>query len=101
MPITLDRRESGCLVRLDGIIDISLASELKEALLHALESGREVQIELDEVTELDVTALQVLWAADQSARESGTRLTIYKQIPENVLETMKLAGLQDFLTSKQ
>jgi anti-anti-sigma factor len=101
LPITLDDLEFGCVVRLGGVIDIGLASELKETLIQALDSGREIQIELGGVTEVDVTALQLLWAADQAAHQSGARLGVCEPIPENVLESLQLAGLENFFAKTQ
>jgi anti-anti-sigma factor len=101
LPITLEDLEFGCVVRLRGVIDIGLASELKETLIQALDSGRELRIDLGEVTEVDVTALQLLWAADQAAHQSGARLGVCEPIPENVLESLQLAGLENFFAKTQ
>jgi anti-anti-sigma regulatory factor len=63
MAIAIEESDLGNLVVLEGTIDISSAGELKAVLLKALGSGKDVCISLDAATYLDVTAVQLLWAA--------------------------------------
>jgi len=61
----------GNLLALEGTIDIGCAAELKAVLLRALGSGGEIRVMLGEVAYMDVTAAQLLWAAELQARRSG------------------------------
>ena len=70
MPVNLDQGEAQCVIHLEGEIDISSAAELKKLLLLALQSGKELRLDLERATELDVTALQLLWAANAKQRGS-------------------------------
>lgn len=92
MGIALDRSQDASLLRLEGVIDISVAAELKAALIEALQSGNAVRIAAASVTDLDVTAYQLLWAARQQARQAGAAFTLDAEIPEPVRMTLAEMG---------
>jgi anti-anti-sigma factor len=96
MPLTLEQGETASVVRLEGEVDISLAAELKGLLLQALSTGRETHLSLARVTALDVTAVQVLWAAERNARTSGVAFALDGQVPEPVSAALKNAGFDEF-----
>ena len=56
-----------------GSVTIDQAAGFKEALLGALEAGDELEVNLDGITELDLTGLQLLCSAHQSATVQGKR----------------------------
>ena len=99
MAIALDGSESANVVVLEGTVDISSAAELKTALLQALDSGREVRIALDKASYLDLTAVQLLWAAEQQARRTGVAFRISGQIPDLVSTALAEAGFPSFPAS--
>ncbi len=68
MGVTLEQSERLIVLRLEGVIDIASAAELKLLLQDALKSGKEVSVSLEAATELDVTVFQLLWAAEREAR---------------------------------
>ncbi len=96
MPVTLDQGGALCLIRLEGEISIGLATELKAALLQALASGTEVRLNLEHATELDITALQLLWAAEREARKSGKACELVAPVPPDVLRALGEAGFENF-----
>jgi anti-anti-sigma factor len=96
VPVTLDQSEAVCLVRLEGEIDIASAAELKKVLLEALASGRELRVDLERAAELDVTALQLLWAAEREARRSGVGFTLAGRVPEAISAAAGDAGFEAF-----
>lgn len=67
MPVALKQTKTKSTVSLEGAIDIATSSELKKALLEALAAGKKVSVCLGKATELDVTAVQLLWAAGREA----------------------------------
>lgn len=71
MRIALARSSDTTLVDLEGEIDISIAAELKAALLEAIAAGKAIQVSTDRVAELDVTAFQLLWALAMRAKQAG------------------------------
>jgi anti-anti-sigma factor len=97
--ITLDRNESQCLVCLEGEVDVSSAAELKKLLLEALASGRELRVDLERTSELDVTALQLLWAAEREAAGSGMGFSLLGGVPEEISVALSDVGLKNFLIS--
>lgn len=104
MPVTLEQNDTVSLIRLDGAIDIGLAGELKTLLVQALEpgqdgAGKEVRIALAGATDLDVTAVQLLWAAERKAKGAGVAFALESGLPEPVRSALLHAGFQTFLVS--
>ena len=100
--VTLEQSESLSVLRLQGAIDIASAGELKELLLKALElpkqeSPKEVSVSLEGATDMDVTAVQLLWAAKRNARASGVRFSLSGAVPEQLLANLSVVGLQPLI----
>jgi hypothetical protein len=72
--VKFDRSEGPGVIRLEGEIGIADAAQLKEVLLEALRPGAGARIALEMASGLDVTAVQLLWAAERAAQASGTLL---------------------------
>jgi hypothetical protein len=51
------------------------------------------------VTNLDVTAVQLLWAAEREGNKTGARFALTGLAPEKVTTALSDAGLQQFLIS--
>jgi anti-anti-sigma regulatory factor len=92
MGIALEETDTGNLVRLDGAVDIACAAELKAALVQALDAGRPVGASVEAVTYLDVTAVQLLWAAERKSRQAGTEFGIAGAVPAALLTALAEAG---------
>ena len=95
MPIILDQNEASCRIRLEGEINISSAAELKKLLLEALSSGKEIHLDMERATELDVTALQLVWAVEHEAKASGVKF-IRVGPPQEISIGCEEAGFQMF-----
>lgn len=76
MSIAANQTSDFTLLQLDGVIDIGCAAELKTLLQGALDSGRGIRLSLGPIGDLDVTALQLLWAAQREARRAGLQFQI-------------------------
>jgi anti-anti-sigma factor len=79
MSIALSQTEkdgSRTQIALGSSIDIGSAAELKTALLSAIASGKQIQIVAEDVSDFDVTALQLLWAAHREAQRAGLKFTV-------------------------
>jgi anti-anti-sigma regulatory factor len=94
--ITFEHRDRSSVICLEGMIDIASAAELKTILLEALKSGKALCIALDHSTDLDVTAVQLLWAAEREARASGVEFSLAGPVPEPVSAALKDAGFDSF-----
>jgi anti-anti-sigma factor len=97
VPITLHRNEEQCTVHLEGEIDIAGAAELKKLLLQALASGKQLRIDLEHATELDITALQLLLAAEREAHRSNLGFGLAGRLPEEISAAAMDAGFAKFL----
>jgi anti-anti-sigma regulatory factor len=96
MPVTLKTNEESSVISLEDAIDISFAAELKELLIEALHAGKEVHISLAETAELDVTAIELLWAAEREARGAGIKLALTWPAPKAVIAAVIEAGFERF-----
>ena len=99
MGIALEQSENSSVLRLDGVIDISCAAELKTLLLKSLSSGGEIRIALDGVTELDVTAVQLLWAAEREAARAAVAFALSGPMQEPVLSGLRLTGFEEYAST--
>lgn len=96
MGIALEQSEESSVIRLEGAIDIACATELKKVFLDALASGNPVRVALDGCTDLDVTAVQLLWAAEHEARALALGFKLAGPVPEPVWAALKDAGFERF-----
>ena len=96
MPATVEEREYSSLVRLEGAIDIASAAEMKRLLINALALNKEVRLMMESATELDITALQALYAAERDATKTGILFTLEGSVPEGISVAMAEAGLVKF-----
>ncbi len=85
------------LLRLEGAVEIGCAAEFKGLLAQALASGKEVRVSLADATDLDVTAVQLLWAAEREAIKAGVAYSLAGPPPETLLAALSEAGLQQFI----
>ena len=96
VPLSLDQGEALCLIRMQGEINIASAAELKNLLLQALASAKGLGVDLEHATDLHVTALQLLWAAEREARKSSVGFTVAGRIPEEISVAASNAGFEKF-----
>lgn len=96
MSIAVEAKEETTSIDLEGTIDIALAAELKTALLMALEAAKPMRVSFAEDTVLDVTAIQLLWAAEREATASSVEFKLSGQLPETVSAALKEAGFERF-----
>ncbi len=99
MGITLKQSRKSSVIRLEGAIDIGAAAEFRKLLVEACGSGREVKVALGGATDLDVTAVQLIWAARRSAEAAGVALTLSGAVPQSVATALGDAGLEQVLVS--
>jgi anti-anti-sigma regulatory factor len=92
----LETKDEHSVVGLEGAIGIAQAAELKQLLVQALQSGFPVRVSLESATELDVTAVELLWAAEREARGSGVEFALKGQVPQGLLTVLAEAGFEKF-----
>jgi ABC-type transporter Mla MlaB component len=97
MGVALEQSETQNLLRLEGAVGIGCAAEFKGLLEQALASGHTVRVSLERATDLDVTAVQLLWAAERKAKGAGVGFSLVDTVPEAILAALGEAGLQQFI----
>jgi anti-anti-sigma factor len=100
VPLTLDQSEAIYVLRLEGEVDITSAMELKKLLSGALMPGRELRLDLEHATELDITILQLLFAAEREAKALGMKFTLVGPVPEKILIAAGDVGFEKFLVAQ-
>jgi len=90
----IDRGETRWLVRLDEEAGLSSAAGLKDALVEALAAAAPVALDLGQSVEIDVTVLQLAFAAAREAERSGS--SFVSTASEAARATGRLAGFQAF-----
>jgi anti-anti-sigma regulatory factor len=96
LPIMLEQCEESNVIRLEGVIDIALAAELKTALLESFKSPKPLRVALNEDADLDVTAIQLLWAAEREAKALNVGFTLDGCVPDAVSTILKESGFERF-----
>jgi anti-sigma B factor antagonist len=100
LSVTVKRDPGLCVLQLEGEIDIRGAAELKQALLEALTGteGTALQIDLSQTTVMDITALQLLWAAGREAEQKQIVFSVAEPAPEEIAAIIRGAGFEKLLT---
>ncbi len=80
------------VLHVEGELTVPGAVEMKGALLGALDGGRDIRIDLDEVTGIDLTALQLLCGARKFSVKNGVSFSLKSPLPERVREISELLG---------
>ena len=92
MTISIETREGVCHARVAGGMTIYQATEMKGELLHCLERGAEVEIDLSEVGEMDTAGFQLLLLAKREAADAGKPLRLVAHSPAT-LEALALFNM--------
>jgi anti-anti-sigma regulatory factor len=90
--VTLDQSSPSCVLRLEGEVGLSSASELKQLLLEALASGKDVRVDLESAAELGVTTLQLLSVAEREAKAAGLAFIGVGPLREGLSAALRDAG---------
>ena len=83
-------------VFLNGEIDMDVTEKAKEVILPIVESGKEVHLNLKDVSYMDSSGISVLIESHQKAMELGTKVTL-KEISKSVLKVIMMAKLEQIL----
>ena len=101
MPVSLEQDGVQSRIHLLGAIDIGCAQELKGLLAKGLNSSSELCVHLAETTDLDVTAVQLLWAARREAKALSVGFAFEGEAPEPVLAALAEAGFEPFIATEE
>jgi anti-anti-sigma factor len=99
MAISVDSQDGTQYIRLTEAIDIAQAAELKRILMDAIASSSRVRITVPGATEIDVTAVQLLWASVLHASSAGTDLVVEGPLNKEVERSFACTGIFPILNS--
>ena len=83
-------------VYLDGEIDMDVTDKAKAIILPLIDAGKEVHINLKNVSYMDSSGISVLIESHQKAEEKKTKV-ILKEISKSVLKVIMMAKLEQIL----
>ena len=72
---------------------VERAAELKESFREALSSSSTIEVDVSGASEVDITFLQLLYAAGRAALAAGKSLTIPPVPPPAMAMALRAAGL--------
>ncbi len=77
---------------INGDLTVSEAAELKSALMEALEATGELLVVFDDVPSMDLSCLQLMYAAKKTAEGAGKRILYQAHNCKTLRETGDAAG---------
>jgi anti-anti-sigma factor len=96
--VVLTNDEAQCEVRLSGELGIAGSTELKAILVEAISSGKKIVVDLEQAADVDVTGVQLLWAAAREAKQKNLQLT-FARASDALRSAARDMGFDDFLTA--
>ena len=83
-------------IHLDGEIDMDVTEKAKEVILPIVETGKEVHLNLKDVSYMDSSGISVLIESHQKALEINTKVVV-KEVSKSVLKVIMMAKLEQIL----
>lgn len=76
-----------------GSLTIERAEEVKETLLKALNSNeQEIFLNLSDIEKIDISFLQILYAANLEAVSKNIKISLKGIVPESIRDVAKITG---------
>lgn len=101
LEISSEITDEKAIIRIEGEVDVSNASELRDALDTALADGaKEVEADFAEVAYIDSTGIGVLVGAAHRAQESGSVFVVANP-QKNVERVFSLLGVDKDLNVRK
>jgi len=75
-----------------GAVDITHARQLRDDLLAAIAGGKEVQVKLNGVKEVDLSFIQLLCAGHREATKQGKKMSVDASGMQDAVKQMLLEG---------
>lgn len=98
--IDVQKADAGSVVHVAGEVDVSNASELRDALAGVLAGEKSVEVDLSQVPYIDSTGIGVLVGAAHEAQEAGTAFCVTNP-QANVARVLSLLDVADKLGVRQ
>lgn len=79
-------------IELQGECSVEFSSELSSQLLDGFKNYSHLELSLNQITEADLTIIQLLCSAHKSSQSGSKDIRIIDQVPDSVSNTMLRAG---------
>lgn len=79
-------------IYMSGSLTITYISEIRERLLELYGKDEDIVLNLTDVTEVDLSGLQLLCSAEKSFGEEGRKMMIEKEYPEALIKAIEDTG---------
>ena len=80
------------VITLEGPLTIQQAGDLKDTLLHSLNTMKQIVLNLEKVTELDVACLQILCSAYRTAVTRDKSMVLAGRLPDAINKVVEDGG---------
>jgi anti-anti-sigma regulatory factor len=80
------------VLTMSGKLTVDSGKEIKKGLLEALGSGKDVVLELKDITEIDLSFIQILCAAHRTAKRRSNSLKVGTPAPDIFMKTVEDSG---------
>jgi anti-anti-sigma regulatory factor len=80
------------VIRREGACTLASAGELKRLLVEGMASGKNLRVDLAGAEEIDLAAMQLLWAAGRIAERAGVAIAL--RMTEEAVSAAQAAGFE-------
>lgn len=95
MKITMERKGSVLIVKLDGALDTQAATELKNTLLPSLDGIKTLYLDMAKLGHLSIDGLRAIFAAQEVMNRQGCMILCHAA--PNVMAVFEMTGMKEFL----
>ena len=92
MKISQSKRGNRRVVSVSGSLTVTDSSDLKKVMAENLRKGHQLELVFDDVSEMDVSIIQIMAAAVKTAEPGDRKFTVRTPVPEPVAQSLKLSG---------
>lgn len=84
---------------ISGDFTIDNADEIKHDLLKNIAGTKSINLVIDEISNIDLTALQLIYALEKSLLNKDIAFSLKVNLPEELLKLVQHAGFEKFTTN--
>jgi anti-anti-sigma regulatory factor len=99
--ISQDKNGSRRVVAVSGSLTVADSSDLKKVMAENLRKGHQLELVLDEVSEVDISVIQIMAAAVKAAEAGDRKFSVKTPVPEPVAESLRLSGFLNHYNCKE
>jgi len=101
MSLALERAGGGAHISMPESVTVNCVADLHRLFLEAISAKENIQIDFARTTELDASAVQLLYRACQKAGSLGLTVAVAGTLPELIEKTFRQVGLDPFRRALQ